>query len=433
MSNALAIAAVTAVIKDLLDNAVIGQSVNLAVGGSVTVTALPPGRIAVGKDETAQINLFLYHVAPNQGWRNMGLPSTGDRGERLSSPTLALDLFYMLTAYGKESFESEILLGYAMQLMHDNPVLKREAIRKALVSTQSVPSPVDSRLLPPAMEALRSSDLADQVELIKIAPVPVSTEEMSKLWSAFQASYRPSVAYQASVVLIESPRQSRSALPVLTIGINGHGVRCETGIIPPYPLLTEINLNGGQFSAKLGDDLTIKGINLVPGPVKVVLRNARIKSPWMLDAASSEFGINVSLPDGPAAPNPEHPDPSTLWPAGVYALSAVFGSGENEIATNELALMLAPSIIGADTSDKSSVKVTLLPLVRTEQRVSLFLGSFEVPSKSRSGPTYTAEFDAREVPKGSYMARIRVDGIDNQFIDLSVNPPIFKGPTVNLP
>lgn len=433
MSSALAIAAVTAVIKDLLDNAVIGQSVNSAVGGSVTVTALPPSRVAAGKDEVPQLNLFLYHVAPNPGWRNMGLPSTGSRGERLANPPLALDLFYILTAYGKESFESEILLGYAMQLLHENPVLGREAIRKALVNRQSFPSPVDSRLLPPAMEALKSSDLADQMELIKITPIPMSVEEISKLWSAFQASYRPSVAYQVSVVLIENSKQSRSALPVLMIGINDQGVRCETGIIPPYPMLTDVILKGGQFSAKLGDDLTIKGINLMPGPMKVVLSNVRIKSQWILNGTSSETEIKVSLPEGPAVPDPDHPEPSTLWPAGLYALSAAFGVGEDETITNELALMLAPSIVGIDSSIKSSVKVTLLPQIRTDQKVSLFLGSLEIPSKFRSGPAYTAEFDASEVPKGSFLARVRIDGVDNQFIDLSSTPPVFKGLTVNLP
>ncbi len=433
MSNALAIAAVTAVIKDLLDNAVIGQSVNSAVGGSVAVTSLPPSRITVGKDESPQLNLFLYHVAQNPGWRNLGLPSTGSRGERLTNPPLALDLFYILTAYGKESFEAEILLGYAMQLLHENPVLGREAIRRALVNTQSFPSPVESRLLPPAMEALKSSDLADQVELIKITPMPISIEEISKLWSAFQASYRPSVAYQASVVLIESSKQARSALPVLTIGLKNQGVRCETGVIPPYPMLTKVVLEGGQLSAKLGDELTIMGLNLVPGPVKVVLWNARVKSPWTLDGMSSETEIKVSLPEGPAVPDPEHPDPSTLWPAGIYTLSAVFGSGMDEIITNELALMLAPIIIEIDPANKSSIKATLLPQVKTDQRVSLFLGSFEIPSKPRSGPVYTLEFDASDVPSGSFLARVRVDGIDNQFIDLSSTPPVFRELTVDLP
>ena len=434
MSNALAIAAVTAVIKDLLDNAVIGNSVNSAVGGSVTVTALPPSRITVGNDEAPQLNLFLYHITPNQGWQNSGLPSIGNRGERLTNPPLALDLYYILTAYEKNSFEAEILLGYAMQLLHENPILRREAIRNALVSTTSSPPPVDSRLLPPALEALRSSDLADQVELIKITPKPMSTEEMSKLWSAFQASYRPSVVYHVSVVLIESAKQSRSALPILTIGFMDQGVTCVTGTVPPYPLLTDVIFNGGQMSAKLGDALIIKGMNLIPGHTSVVLWNARIKSPWILDAISSETEINLSIPKAPdlAALDPENPAPSTIWPAGVYTMSATYGTGDDEVTTNEIPLMLAPTIVDIDPATKTSVEVTLVPLVRTEQRVSLILGSFELPSKTRASPAYTLEFDASNLPAGSYLARMKVDGVDSQFIDLSSTPPVFRGISVNL-
>src|SRR5215813_1058101 len=119
-------------------------------------------------------------------------------GERLSNAPLALDLHYVLTAYGKADFQAEILLGYAMHLLHERPVLDRAAIRRALN-----PSPLDVSMLPPAFQALTASDLADQVELIKITPATMSSDDMSKLWAAIQSHYRPSSAYQVSVVLIE--------------------------------------------------------------------------------------------------------------------------------------------------------------------------------------------------------------------------------------
>src|SRR5215207_10690484 len=177
MSNALALASVTAVLKDLLDNALIDDSLSATVG-SVAVDALAPDRIETGQEEKAQLNLFLYHVTPNPGWRNVGLPSQDGNGGRLSNPPLALDLHYLLTAYGQQDFQAEILLGYAMQVLHETPVLTRGAIRNALAS----PSPVGGGILPPGMQALAASDLAEQVELIKIAPQPMSTEETSKLW-----------------------------------------------------------------------------------------------------------------------------------------------------------------------------------------------------------------------------------------------------------
>ena len=51
--------------------------------------------------------------------------------------------------------------------------------------------------------SLMADDLADQVELIKIIPQSLSSEEVSKLWTAFQASIVHRRIH-VSVVLIES-------------------------------------------------------------------------------------------------------------------------------------------------------------------------------------------------------------------------------------
>ena len=84
MSSALAIAAVSASLKDLLNNGLIDH--DLSSIGSFTVTAQPPDRISTGQTEANQLNLFLYRVTPNQGWRNVGLPSRDTRGARISNP-----------------------------------------------------------------------------------------------------------------------------------------------------------------------------------------------------------------------------------------------------------------------------------------------------------------------------------------------------------
>ena len=149
MSSPLAIAAVTAVLKDLLNDGLINHDLAAHVG-SITVSALPPDRIETGAQEPNQLNLFLYQVTPNPGWRNTGLPSLDSRGDgRLSNPPLALDLHYLLTAYGRDDLNAEILLGYGMFLLHKTPVLTRKAIRRTLTGN----SPVTAALMPPS-EAL---------------------------------------------------------------------------------------------------------------------------------------------------------------------------------------------------------------------------------------------------------------------------------------
>ena len=132
MATALAIAGVTAILADLLQNGMVVNKVGSLVGGDVKVSAFPPDRLAVDDQEPIQVNLFLYQVTYNSGWRNEGLSARNSQGERTANPPLALNLHYLLTAYGAKYLNWEILLGYAMQVLHDTPILSRDAIRTAL-------------------------------------------------------------------------------------------------------------------------------------------------------------------------------------------------------------------------------------------------------------------------------------------------------------
>ncbi|BAY22330.1 hypothetical protein NIES2100_20930 [Calothrix sp. NIES-2100] len=104
------------------------------------VTALPPDLITVGIDERAQLNLFLYQVTQN---RNVDWVSPEFRSKNLrinknsrSHPPLALDLHYLLTAYGAKDFQAELLLGYAMQLFHRTPAIAN-ALKNASTRNQN--------------------------------------------------------------------------------------------------------------------------------------------------------------------------------------------------------------------------------------------------------------------------------------------------------
>ncbi|MCC5632313.1 DUF4255 domain-containing protein [Nostoc sphaeroides CHAB 2801] len=174
--------------------------------GDVLVTALPPDKIQVGTDERAQLNVFLYHVTQNRNvdWIS---PEFRDRHSRMSNnprstnPPLALDLHYLLTAYGPKDFQSEILLGYAMQMLHVSHVVKTEIIEKAL---KNVSETSTSSVFSQALVGVSVSNFAKQIGQIKISPEFLSMEEISKIWSVLQTNYRPSATYNASMVLIES-------------------------------------------------------------------------------------------------------------------------------------------------------------------------------------------------------------------------------------
>ena len=131
MSTALAIAGVTQVLRDLLNDRFVNQNVAGQIGQSVTVSTMPPDKVVQQNGiEVTQLNLFMRQVTPNLGWRNEGLPSRDASGRtRLSNPPLAINLHYLISAYGAADLHAEILLGHAMQLLHENPVIPREAIR----------------------------------------------------------------------------------------------------------------------------------------------------------------------------------------------------------------------------------------------------------------------------------------------------------------
>ncbi len=193
MSSALAIASMTYVLKSLLDNRLIQSGVTASVG-EVTVTALPPDRITTGSDERSQINLFLYRVTPHTAWRGARIGIGEERCETVA-PSLALDLHYLITAYGERDFQAEILLGCAMQLLMEMPVLSREIIQAALATTTSGASGI-------AHELFAASGLADQDDEVTLTPEFLNTEEAGRLWTSLQAKYRPSAAYKVSSIIV---------------------------------------------------------------------------------------------------------------------------------------------------------------------------------------------------------------------------------------
>jgi len=417
MSSALALAAVTALIKDLLDNALVDASINSAVGSAVTVTALPPDLVDVSGANGPQLNVYLYRVAPNQGWRNQAMPSRASDGTRLTNAPLALDLYYLVSAYGTQDYEAEILLGYAMQQLHERPILTPSAIRVALAA----PSLVNGSILPPALSALAAADLAEQVETVKITPETLGIEDVSKLWSAFQANHRPSAAYRASVVLIESQRPVRAPLPVLTIGASDRGPTVGASLIPPFPTLEAIEYTDAKPSAYLGESLGFTGHHLdadAATPYTVELAHADLAAPIVLTPSSVAEGRVIAALNMAA----------NAAPAGVYGATLRLVRDGSPRSTNTLPLVLAPRIdaisaVTAGTTTTFTVQIT--PEARLRQSAALVVGTREIRAQPYPAQTGTLTFEMDGLAAGTYAVRLRMDGIESVLIDRTTTPPTF--------
>jgi hypothetical protein len=430
MSTALAIAGVTAVLRDLLNDGMVNHNISGTLGSSVTVSVLAPDRVVPASgNESSQINLFLYLVTPNGGWRNEGLPSRDPTGRlRLANVPLALDLHYLLSVYSNGDLHAEILLGYAMQLLHEMPVLTRDAIRAALN-----PSPDVGIVLPPALRALADSGLEDQIELIKLTPQYLNTEEMSKLWTAMQSHFRPTAAYTASVVLIQATQPARAPLPVLSRGsvdpvtLRDRGVAVDPGLIPPVPMLTSLVPPLNQPVARIGDKIELQGHDLDGANREVRLVNDRFK----IDTVIPALAPAATSADGRVQFNLD-PSLAATLPVGIYGVTVrVVRPGETTPReTNRITMILAPQMtnlplaVNRDGGGTASFTVEFAPMLRSGQPVVLALGQDEYLPQGGGSPASSLTFVIPNAPAASLLARLRIDGIESAIIDLSKLPPV---------
>lgn len=399
MSNEWAVAATTATLRAILE-----KGINHSEPNPIDVTHLPPDVVGKGTAKD-QINLFLYETSLSAAWRNTDIPRQTRPGET-APPLLPLTLSYLLSAYSKDNDDlvSHRLLGKAMRILQDNAVLSHHEIEDATSS--------DPRVSP--------SNLHQQLEHVRVTPLPPSIEDIWKLWTAFQTPYRVSAAYQVSVLLIESRRPLKASLPVLTRGQDDHGVITLLG---GMPFLDSVRPPARRTAVQFGDAFSLLGTHLAGGTIQVVLRGPLGTGPFSPASLPSvrDEEIEVKLPD---AGNPADPGaPRHTWPAGFYTAQVVVSrSGEPDRTSNELPFALAPAI-QVTTIPGPRIRVKCTPDVKPEQRISLLLGERELQPVLRTIDTF--EFiPPAGIPHDDYVVRLRVDGVDS--IPLDPNSPTPK-------
>jgi hypothetical protein len=406
VSNTLAIAAATTALRNLLQAGVPALDPDLS---DLDVTTRSPDAARTNVNG-ASLNLFLYRTAVNAGWSNTDMPRSVRPGES-GYPPLALDLQYLVTAYGRDAVDKDAVshqvLGGAMSVLHDHPVLGAAEIRGAL----------------------QRNDLAEQLERIRISWLPLTVDDMSRMWTAFQSQYRVSVAYEVTVVLIDSLRPARAPLPVLTRGQDDRGVIAVTG---GAPVLRGIQPSRPQPTARLGEDVVVHGDHLDGGPV-IRFASMLAEPPPPVDLtrrppqAGEPSGAFTVRPLGLA----DDPDALGRWVPGFYAVTAVqAAAGLPSLVSNATAFALAPGITvtpnasGAVTAAPgTTLTVTCSPRAHPGQRVQLLFGDqalepagFANPDPAapdyKTTPT-TLTFTVPAVGAGVYTVRLRVDGVDS--------------------
>lgn len=409
MSNALSVATVTTALAQIVRAAAQSE-----ISGSDVLTERP--------DTTAltqpRIRLFLFQVTPNAALRNNDLPTRGADGTVKQKPVVAIDLHYMLAFYGNEaSLEPQRMLGAVIRDLHAKPVLTRDMILNA-ISSQAF---------------LTGSNLADAIEQVKIVPLTMGLEELSKLWSTFyQTPYALTVACQLTVLLIESDEPAEGSLPVLRRGEEDRGVETLLG---PFPILDSIHI--GEIaedavrlqmpsypSARMGTILTIKGRNLGGDTATLAFLHPRLPELTFAipPADRTDKRIKFTIPTGGPA--------DIAWGAGLYSVTLVLTTASGERTSNTIPLALAPQITSiappnpvAGAGTDVTLTAGISPRVLPAQRAEALFARREIPAQAHVAPTTSLAFIVKTAPATTLeLLRLRVDGVDSLPFRLTGTP-----------
>jgi hypothetical protein len=406
MSNASVIAAVTGALVNILTNRF---SSDPSLSG-VNVTSMPVDKTRTGVNANSnQLNLYLYQTLPNAAWRNMDQPGVVRPGET-GAPPLALNLHYLFTAFGVDNSEilSQRILGTAMSVLHDRPLLDATDLKNALPGV----------------------DPGEQIERVRFSPQPLSLEEISKLWTALQTQYRLSTTYLATVVLIDSQQPTKTPLPVLARGKGDLGV---FSVPSPPPELSDIVPAGSLPSVQLGTDVTLTGDNLTGGGILARFTSPPLAAP--IDIAPGAGGTGGALTVH-LATAPEDPGALAKWIPGIYTVSLVVQRPPLPTwVSNEVAFGLAPAITVSPISAAAgtvTLTITCAPRIDSRQRVLLLVGDKQVAPQSMTNPADTTKPTSLtfQVPgmvaaATAYPVRLRVDGVDSMPFLATGSPPKF--------
>jgi len=405
MSNTLAIATVSAILQArvtalLNEHGMLGMAVS---------TDHPSADPAPG------VYIKLYQITPNAALRNEDLPTRRAEGSVSTRPRLAIELHYLFSFVGDATtFDPERLAGLVLTDLHARPTLTKPAIVD-FVASLATDNP------------LKLADLGDQLERVKFTPRAVDLENLSRLWAMMhQSFYGLSVAFDASVVLLDGEARARQALPVAVTRV---GARPSA-----RPRIVRIHADGGSEPVvALGQTLVIEGSGFTSESTSL-----RIDGKLFPLTAAAITPTRIVFPLTPALG----------LRAGVLALEVVplqdIGDGvtpelresgaSNAVAFAHVPLLGAASVtsLGAGRLD---VRIGSSPLPRPGQLVQLELdvvgGGGGATSKTYRLDGTAVVFTVSAAPSGVALFRVSIDGARS--IPSRDASGRYVAPTVTLP
>jgi hypothetical protein len=360
------------------------------------------------RKEDARVNLFLYRVTENGHLANMDRNAPSGAYGR---PPLALDLHYLLTAYGTTTGTADAnaidervahyVLGSAMRVLHDFAVITDD-----LESGNGQP--------------IVHASLLGEFERVKIGLDRLTLEDVSKIWTALNLAYRVSAPYVASVVQIESALPRR--YPRL-VGADGGARPIGTTMRSPTIVAVHVrrpdddpDVERPQAYARIGDTLVLRGADLGGSDLQIEIDGVDVTAG--LTSVRDER-VTLIVPDDPALqPGPRGVRAS--FPVAVPDTGDMRPGAQSNVA----AFVLVPEVRQVRLLPGRELEVNGVRLHDPDLICQTIIDELTVDSAAYTTATPTRiGFTLPEaIGAGTHSVRVRVGGADS-LDDASVTVP----------
>ena len=175
-----------------------GQAILALIAAGIPRDEFPSAKFELYQAKNFQspmeegISLSLYRVTPAGEIRNYP-PRIAPDGRRYK-PLLPINLHYILSSWGREALKQQRLLGTAMRILEDTPVLPAGILNQG--------GPEDDTFRP-----------NETVDLIMES---ISVYDMGAIWDMAKPNLQPSVGYVARMLGLESTLEMTDAGDVQT-------------------------------------------------------------------------------------------------------------------------------------------------------------------------------------------------------------------------
>src|SRR5262245_17386236 len=389
MSDYRAIQGVTTSIKTVLEQSMFLNRSQVAPADKVKITVGLPDKTS---EDGRRVNIFLYQVLESACLKNQDLPGASGAGE-YGAPPLSLDLHYLITAYGEsedgDQIEAHQILGDAMRTLHDHPFL---------------------------VGSVLDASLQGAFERVKITMMPLTVEDLTKIWVSLATPYRISVGYQVTVVQIQS-RLERT-YPGRVAESPGGGPRL---VVMPMrlPRINEVmarrpgdpaDRERTPAYARIGDTLILKGTGLSTPGLRVLLGtadatasvtsrgDAGLEITIAEDVALQQGGLGVAVVRGVMLGDPPVPHRGFSSNLGAFVLTPRIAALTPNLAVNPRTL----TITGTRLFQENRECLTLVGevVIRAESYINSATDTIQVNLPASLGA-------------GTYAVRVRVNGAES--------------------